>query len=132
MNAISLIYIPLQLLLLFRPQLPEHHKDWQNSFDLVLAADCFFLPDSRATSSSYGGLLRCIDWLLSSRRGSAFLALAPRRGGTLQAFVELASSTEICERFHWTALLLPPSIIFPDLPGDTEKVVPHLVYLQRI
>ncbi|VDK37405.1 unnamed protein product [Taenia asiatica] len=97
------------------PQLPEGYEDWCHSFDFVVAADCFF---TFHTSPTHGGLLRCIDYLLSTCSGSTFLALAPRRGTTLENFVDLASSLE-------------PSVVFPGLAGDPEKMIPHLVCIQR-
>lgn len=110
-----------------RPHLPEGYEDWCNSFDLVVAADCFFTFHT----STYGGLLRCIDYLLSTCSGSTFFALAPRRGTTLGEFTDLASSFEVCERFHWKVRLLQPSAVFPGLVGDSEKTIPHLVCIQR-
>ncbi|CDS43384.1 expressed conserved protein [Echinococcus multilocularis] len=110
------------------PYLPEGHEDWRHSFDMVIAADCFF---AFHTSSTHGGLLRCIDYLLSTSSGSIFLALAPRRGTTLWNFVGLASSLEMCERFHFKVFLLQPSLVFPGLAGDSEKMIPHLVCIQR-
>ncbi|KAL5104020.1 hypothetical protein TcWFU_010178 [Taenia crassiceps] len=110
------------------PQPPEGYEDWRHSFDLVIAADCFF---TFHTSSTHGGLLCCIDYLLSACSGSTFLALAPQRGATLGNFVDLASSFEVCERFHWKVCLLQPSVVFPGLTGDPEKMIPHLVCIQR-
>ncbi|VDM33326.1 unnamed protein product [Hydatigera taeniaeformis] len=110
------------------PHIPESYGDWHHSFDMVIAADCFFATQ---VFSSHGGLLNCIDYLLSTCSGSAFLALAPRRGTTLESFVDLASSLEICERFHWKVCILQPNVVFPGLVGDSEKEIPHLVYIQR-
>ncbi|KAM3174598.1 hypothetical protein ACTXT7_010219 [Hymenolepis weldensis] len=106
------------------PSIPNDRDDWKSSFDLVFAADCFFNP-------SHGGLLRCIDFLLSRNSGSTFLALAPLRSNTLKSFVELASSEEVCERFQWSVTFLRPEAVFPEISGDEEKMVPHVVYIQR-
>ncbi|VDL41930.1 unnamed protein product [Hymenolepis diminuta] len=106
------------------PSIPNYHDDWKNSFDLVFAADCFF-------NLSHGGLLRCIDFLLSRNSGSTFLALAPLRSNTLKSFVELASSEEVCERFQWSVTFLRPEAVFPEISGDEEKMIPHVVYIQR-
>ncbi|VDN97178.1 unnamed protein product [Rodentolepis nana] len=106
------------------PSIPKDHNDWRNSFDLVFTADCFF-------NQSHGGLLRCIDFLLSKNSGSTFLAFAPLRSNTLKSFVESASSEEVCERFQWSLKFLRPEEVFPELSGDEEKMVPHMVYIQR-
>lgn len=133
----------------FRPLLLDDHEDWKNSFDIVFAADCFFNNShgGRSEQSLHlchtivaaknlchiyffpKGLLKCIDFLLSKRPGSTFLALAPLRGNTLKSFVSL--SLEVCEPFQWTVKLLTPEAVFPEISGDPEKMVPHMVYIQR-
>ncbi|KAM7539846.1 hypothetical protein Aperf_G00000045523 [Anoplocephala perfoliata] len=104
--------------------LPNDHEFWKNYFDIVFAADCFF-------NDCHSGLLRCIDFLLSKRPGSTFLALAPLRSNTLKCFVELASSPEVCESFQWSVKFLTPEVVFPEISGDPEKMVPHMVCIQR-
>ncbi|VDD74311.1 unnamed protein product [Mesocestoides corti] len=107
------------------PSLPAAHENWKNSFDLVFGADCFFLHNT------HGGLLSAIDFLLSRSPGSTFLAVAPLRSGTLDRFIRLVSSKESAERFNLTVHVIPPHIAFPDLSGDPESLLPHLIYLQR-
>ncbi|VDP76645.1 unnamed protein product [Echinostoma caproni] len=108
-----------------------------HSFDLVLAADCFF------NLTGHRGLLQLIDALLSYRRCSAFLAIAPWRGSTLRQFLHLVT-TEHYRRWKVTCLdsesYLHPRLLrilvdnLSNLPRGAidDKVLGQLILLERI
>ncbi|CAL8087635.1 unnamed protein product [Calicophoron daubneyi] len=105
-------------------------------YDLIIAADCFF--DTRG----HIGLLRLIDALLpNSKIPSAFIAIAPQRGGTLQSFIHTVQSSggwtvdsvlpeEFISEELWTSLLRA----LPHLTREfvLDKVIGHLFVVQRI
>ncbi|THD24513.1 Enamine/imine deaminase [Fasciola hepatica] len=72
-----------------------------HSFDLLLAADCFFNP------AGHRGLMQLIDMLLSHDRRSAFVAIAPWRGSTLKQFLQLITTGQ---SLQWKVTRLEPEM----------------------
>ncbi|VDN25392.1 unnamed protein product [Dibothriocephalus latus] len=103
---------------------------WQHSFDLLFGADCLFHRET------HRGLLCTLDRLLSRTPGAVCLFVAPPRSGSLLAFHDLVAqhSTDL----HLSCLRLEPLEAFPTiapvmqyLNTDTDRLVPHLILIQR-
>lgn len=108
-----------------------------HSFDLILAADCFFDP------AGHSGLVRLVDNLLSYGKGSAFIAIAPWRGSTLKCFLQLFSTGH---SFRWKVTRLEPEMyIHPQLYETLrrnlaslslekikDRVIGQLIVIERV
>ncbi|TGZ76075.1 hypothetical protein CRM22_000014 [Opisthorchis felineus] len=106
---------------------------FRHSFQLVLAADCFF------QTGSHRGLLTTIDQLLACDYPATFIALAPLRGKTLPQFTSLAQASGT-----WLVTCLAPTdyissslltYLLDCVPVDQhilwDSILGHLLVLER-